>query len=104
MLYQYFKFVLLPLVALEMRAAMAGKTPSFASDSMWTRQARARAGRRARHDAEIVRRRSPATTQRDHLIAATLYSQMLYQLSYSQLCPPLRRFTFQGCYLRFQNS
>ena len=87
---------MLPLVALEMRAAIAGKTPSFASDSMWTRQAKARAGRGARHDAEIVRKRNLATTQRDHLIAAALYSQMLYQLSYSRLCPPLRRFTFQG--------
>ena len=32
--------------------------------------------------------KSPATRNRtrDHLIAATLYSQMLYQLSYSRIC------------------
>ena len=32
--------------------------------------------------------KNPATRNRtrDHLISATLYSQMLYQLSYSRLC------------------
>ena len=50
--------------------------------------------------------KDPATRNRarDHLIVAAIYSQMLYQLSYSQLCANLRRFTFKGGYLLFQNS
>ena len=74
---------------------------------MWTRQAGARAEREAGHDAEFARERENPTTRnrtKDHLIAAALYSQMLYQLSYSRLCAPLRRFTFKGGYLWFQNS
>ena len=38
---------------------------------------------------KVLHVKNPATRNRtrDHLISATLYSQMLYQLSYSRLCP-----------------
>ena len=37
---------------------------------------------------KVLHVKNPATRNRtrDHLISATLYSQMLYQLSYSRLC------------------
>ena len=37
---------------------------------------------------KVLHAKNPATRNRtrDHLISATLYSQMLYQLSYSRLC------------------
>ena len=48
-------------------------------------------GKRAEPKVALTMRnsKSPATRNRtrDHLIAAVIYSQMLYQLSYSRRCP-----------------